>query len=94
MEKTFEVDGIAHCTLILKGMAIKPSFRFKQNMTESEFNAFKNYMEVLSCTEVGIQKSEPVEEKTKIEPKGEEKNVELHKPKSRRTIKGNVAKSV
>ena len=94
MEKTFEVDGIAHCTLILKGMAIKPNFRFKQNMTESEFNAFKNYMEVLNCNEVNIQKVEPIKNEKNKEPEGEEKNVELQKSKSRRTNKGNVLKSI
>lgn len=90
MEKTFEVDGVARCTLILKGLAIKPHFRFTQVMSESEFNTFKDYMEVLSCTEIGGQKSDPI----KIEPKGEEKNVELQKPKSRRTNKTNVAKTI
>lgn len=88
MGKTFEVRGIAKCVLIYRGLAVQPKRVFHLFMNENEFNTFKDNIDIISCNEVELQKSEPVIEE---KPKGDDENVELHKSNTIRKRKSKAS---
>lgn len=61
MGKVFEVEGIPKAVILYKGLMLKPNVKFKVNMNENEFNCFKDYIEIIDISELGVSKSVEVE---------------------------------
>lgn len=80
MGKIFEVDGIANITLVYRGSILKPNTRFKVNMNEKEFNCFKDYIDIIDCSELGATEDKKVEiEEVAIDVQKSEPQVEENK---------------
>lgn len=77
MEKTFDVVGITKNSIICRGLAFMPKQRFNLVLSESELNFFRQFVDIVQCTEIVEQVKPTAQEPTPQV--AEEPKIEEHK---------------